>query len=353
MKIRLLMMSRFYSNITLTRYGKNLRNSSTVIMAKTRPLITLEEHFYSEAARNWDSGEDLIGIKYAFPTPFDVEERLKDMDAGAVTLQVISHAPTPGSAPIEICRKANNELKSAVQGSKGRFAGFAMIPMNEPAAAAKELERCVKTLGFVGALVNNHEKGRFYDDGEFRPIFSQFQTLDVPIYLHPTVPDPGMAKGYGNYPDVVAHGLDTYCWGWHSETGVHILRLFASGLFDQYPRLKVIIGHMGEMLPFMLDRIVGFTRMQWPHRRRDLRTVWEENIYITTAGMFSVAPMACLLRVCQIEHILYSVDYPFSSNEEGKEFMDELAESGLCSKTEMDKIGFGNAEALLGVKVPR
>lgn len=322
-------------------------------MANGRPLITLEEHFVSEAALTHGSDDDPLGIK-RFPPLIATKlsnlgnTRLKDMDAGTVTLQVISHGPTDGSAPIEICRKANDELKVAVESNKGRFAGFAVIPMNEPAAAAEELERCVQTLGFVGALVNNHEKGQFYDDSFFWPIFSQCQELDVPIYLHPTVPSPEMAKGSGNYADIVAH-----CWGWHSETGVHFLRLFASGLFDTYPRLKVIIGHMGEMLPFMLDRIIRFTKKQWPARQRDLQTVWDQNMYITTAGMFSVAPMACLLRVCKTERILYSVDYPFSSNEEGMDFMDELARSGLCSKEEMDKIAYGNAEELLGVKALR
>ena len=324
-------------------------------MANNRPLITLEEHFISSAARTHSSDSDPLGIN-RFPPPIakilsDLgNDRLKDMGAGNVALQVLSHCPTNGSAPIEICRKANDELKSAVEASKRRFAGFAMIPMKEPTAAAEELERCVKMLGFAGAVVNNHEKGRFYDDEFFWPVFSQCQELDVPIYLHPTIPSPQMAKGSGNYPDIVAQGLDTYCWGWHSETGVHFLRLFASGLFDKYPRLKVVIGHMGEMLPFMLDRIVRFTKKQWPARKRDLQTVWEQNLYVTTAGMFSVAPMACLLRVCKIEHVLYSVDYPFSSNEEGKEFIDDLARSGLCSKEETDKIAYGNAEELLGVK---
>ena len=327
-------------------------------MAKIRPLITLEEHFISKAARTWGFDNDQIPVK-RFPPPVirklsDLsDERLQDMDTGSVTLQVISSGSTNGSAPTEICRATNDELKSAVEGSKGRFAGFATLPMGDPAAAAEELERCVQTLGFVGTLVNNHEKGRFYDDTFFWPVFSKCQSLDVAIYLHPTVPGPGMAKGSGNYPEIVAHGLDTYCWGWHSETGVHILRLFASGLFDEYPRLKVIIGHMGEMLPFMLDRIIRFAKKQWPERKRDLQTVWDQNIYITTAGMFSIPPMACLLRACKIEHILYSVDYPFSSNEEGEDFMDELAKSGLCSKEEMDKITFKNAEELLGVKALR
>lgn len=327
-------------------------------MANNTPLITLEEHFISSAARTHSGDDDSLGIKRFPPTVATKlsdlsNDRLKDMDAGNVSLQVLSHCPTNGSLPIEICRKANDELKSAVESSKGRFAGFAMVPMNEPTAAAQELERCVKTLGFAGALVNNHEKGQFYDDDFFWPVFSQCQELDVPIYLHPTVPSPEMAKGPGNYPDIVARGLNTYCWGWHSETGVHFLRLFASGLFDAYPRLKVIIGHMGEMLPFMLDRIVRFAKKQWPARERYLQTVWDQNLYITTAGMFSMAPMACLLRVCRIEHILYSVDYPFSSNEEGKEFMDDLASSGLCSKEEMGKIAYGNAEELLGVRALR
>lgn len=171
-------------------------------MATNRPLITLEEHFISEAATTWSGhqDDDPLGIIQRFPHPIQNKlsdlsnERLQDMDAGSVTLQVISHGPTNGSAPVKVCRKANDELKSAVDGSKGRFAGFAMIPMDEPVAAAAELERCVKTLGFVGALVNNHEKGRFYDDSFFWPVFSKCQDLDVPIYLHPTVPGPSWRK---------------------------------------------------------------------------------------------------------------------------------------------------------------
>ena len=320
--------------------------------------MTLEEHFVSKATRNWVSQNKETPGKY-FPTTIlnklaDLGDgRLKDMDDGSVTLQVISQGASDGSAPLETCRGSNDELKTAIGISKGRFAGFAMLPMSDPTAAAQELVRCVETLGFVGALVNNHEHGRFYDDTFFWPIFSTGQSLNVPIYLHPTLPSPQMARGSGNYPDIVARGLDTYCWGWHSETGAHILRLFASGLFDEYPRLKIVIGHMGEMLPFMLDRIKRYSKKQWPDRKRDLQTVWDENVYVTTAGMFAVPPMACLLRVCKVEHILYSVDYPFSSNGEGKEFMDELAQSGLCTEEDLDKIAFINAEALLGVKIPR
>ena len=164
-------------------------------MAKTRPLITLEEHFVSEAARTWDSGNLLGSIRFPpkVATKFSniSDERLKDMDAGSVTLQVISHRPTDGSAAITICRSANDELKSAVESSKGRFAGFTMIPMSDPAAAAEALQRCVETLGFVGTLVNNHDKGHFYDDDFFRPVFAKCQSLDVPIY---DLPAPDRAR---------------------------------------------------------------------------------------------------------------------------------------------------------------
>ena len=278
------------------------------------------------------------------------EERIKNMDAGRLSLQVISHGPTDGSAPLDICRGANNELKAAINAHSTRYAGLAMIPMIEPAAAAEELARCIKQLGFKGVMVNNHEKGRFYDDPFFWPVFEQCQNLDVPFYFHPTVPAPEMTHKAGNYPDVVKVGLDQYCWGWHSETGKVVLRLYASGLFDKYPKLKIILGHMGEMIPFMLDRTIKFATKQWPERQRDLRTVWKENLYITTAGMFTLAPLACLLKVSSIDHIMYSVDYPFEKNEDGLAFMEELEQSGMCSKEGLDKIAFGNAEKLLGVK---
>ena len=328
------------------------------MIANSRALVTLEEHFVSKATRDWVSRNKRTPSRDFPPTTLNKladlgDGRLKDMDDRSVTLQVISQGASDGSAPLDTCRASNDELTTAVENSKGRFAGFAMLPMGDPTAAAQELARCVETLGFVGALVNNHEHGRFYDDPFFWPVFSTGQSLDVPIYLHPTLPGPQMARGPGNYPDIVGRGLDTYCWGWHSETGAHVLRLYASGLFDEYPRLKIIIGHMGEMLPFMLDRIKRTAKKQWPDRKRDLQTVWDENIYVTTSGMFTLPPMACLLSVCKIDHVLYSVDYPFSSNGDGKEFMDELAQSGLCTEEELDKIAFENAEALLGVKIPR
>jgi predicted TIM-barrel fold metal-dependent hydrolase len=153
----------------------------------------------------------------------------------------------------------------------------------------------------------------------------------------------------GNYDDSVALALSAFGWGWHAETGHHVLRLFASGLFDKYPKLKIIIGHMGELLPFQIDRIAGRAK-RWGNRERDLMEVWKNNIWITTSGMFSLAPLACLLQTTTIDHVLYSVDYPFSSNETGMKFFEEIKKSGLISADDLDKFAFKNAEVLLKVK---
>lgn len=226
-----------------------------------------------------------------------------------------------------MCVKANNDLAQAISKNPSRLAGFAMLPMRNLKSAAEELSRCVKDLGFVGALVDNHlEDGRLYDDEHFWPVFQRAQDLDVPIYLYPTFASDPMLEHYkGNYDDKVASTLSAFGWGWHAETGLHILRLFCSGLFDRYLKLKIIIEHMGELLPFQIERVISISRM-WG-RERGLREVWKSNIWNTTSGMFALAPLECLLKTTTIDHVLYSVDYPFSTNETGKRFVDEIQEA--------------------------
>jgi predicted TIM-barrel fold metal-dependent hydrolase len=222
--------------------------------------------------------------------------------------------------------------------------------MNEPGTAANELERCVKDHGFVGALVDNHLDGEFYDNKRFWPVFEKAEELDVAIYIHPTFASEEMMGYYkGNYDDSVAMALSAFGWAWHTETGLHILRLFASGLFDRFPKLKIVIGHMGELLPFQLDRILAQSE-RWGKRERGLREVWRNNIWITTSGMFTLPPLACLLQTTSIDHVLYSVDYPFSANEKGFAFIEEIVKSGLIAGEDLEKFSYRNAEALLGVK---
>ncbi|KAJ3732426.1 putative metal-dependent hydrolase [Lentinula guzmanii] len=314
----------------------------------TLPLvITLEEHYVSPDLLAQRAVDD---YSYVLPKLTNLgEERIKDMDAGSVTLQVLSHAAV--NAPSShLARSTNDKLSAAIEHHSKRLAAFAILPMADPHDAADELSRATKELYFVGALINNHLDGRFYDDPFFWPVFERAQELDVPIYIHPTFPSENTKQQYeGNYPESTAYWLGIAGWGWHADTGLHILRLFASGLFDKFPALKIIIGHMGELLPFQLDRIVPMSE-RWGKHERGLRQVWRENIWVTTSGMFSLAPLACLLHASPVEHIMFSIDYPFSSNETGQKFLEEVKKSGLVSEEDFEKIAYRNAERLLKVR---
>jgi predicted TIM-barrel fold metal-dependent hydrolase len=330
-------------------------------MSFSLPLITLEEHFLSPSVKEHYAATQTRSPYHMFPKALtdnlsDLDEsRIKNMDAGGVTLQIISHGPNSLPLDIATCSKTNDELARAVKDHSGRYAGFATLPMADPPSAAKELRRCIKELGFVGTLIDDNCQGRFYDDEFFWPVFEAAQDLDVAIYLHPSYNEGAKKVLFdGNYPDAIAENLALHGFGWHSECAVHVLRLFAAKVFDHYPRLKIIIGHMGEMLPFQLDRVVRISSTQWPKfgvkPERQLRQVWDENIWVTTSGMFALAPMACLVRQCKPDRILYSVDYPFAQNQWGLDFMHELEKSGMVSREMLENIAYKNAEKLLGVK---
>lgn len=322
--------------------------------AMVPPLITLEEHFFStECISSFEAkySEQLKHLPGLASKLQDLGElRLQDMNAGHVSLQAISHGP--GTLSPSQCRAANEQLATAVSKNKSRLAGFAVLPMEDPVIAAQELTRCVREHQFVGALIDNHVGGKYYDGEEYYPVFQAAQDLDVPIYLHPTWPSEDMAPRYsGNFTSGTAASLGASGFGWHSETALHVLRLFASGLFDRFPKVQIIVGHFGEMLPFMLQRVCDLS-LRWGKFKRPFKQVWDENIWITTSGVWSIDPMACILRNTKIERILYSVDYPFAKNEKGLSWFEELERSGLVGKEDLERIAFKNAEKLLGVKAP-
>lgn len=316
----------------------------------TIPLIALEEHFLSEY---FEAKDDLHANLPAHLSERlqDVDDlRLKDLDAGNISLQVISHIGV--QTPVEGCRQANDKLAAACNKFPRRYRGFATLPMQDPSAAVEELERVVKQYGFVGALINNHlDDGTMYEDEKFWPVFERAVELDVPVYIHPSYPGNNLTSHYEgkNISKMASVMMSTAAWGWHSECGLHILRLFAAGLFDRFPKLKIVIGHMGEMLPFMLDRTIHTTR-HWGKFERDLRTVWNENIWVTTSGLFTMPPFECLLKVSPIDKIMYSDDYPFSTTETGLDFVKEIERSGLLSKDQFAAFCYKNAEKLLKVK---
>jgi predicted TIM-barrel fold metal-dependent hydrolase len=331
------------------------------------PLITLEEHFFSSHIKDWSTygySEQFKHLPGVVDKLLDLDSlRLASMDENAISIQVLSHGPGlakgDGPDPLGDCRRANDEMADAVRRHPTRYAALAVLPMSMPDAAAKELARCVTELNFRGALVDNHVSGKHYESPRYHIFWRTAEALNVPIYLHPTWPSPDiqLPQYQGDILASATASLGSSGWGWHADVGNHVLKLFAAGVFDLFPKLKIIVGHMGEMLPFMLERIeylsqrwaVGSLNPKLTHR--PFGQVWKENIWITTSGCWSVAPIACILRNTAVEHVLYSVDYPFAKNEDGLKFMEELERSGLVTREQFEQIGYRNAEQLLGIKV--
>ena len=275
--------------------------------------------------------------------------RLRDMDAGGIDLQVISHTVSgivflPGSEDVRLARAANDQLAAAVAAHPDRFAGFATLPMTDPEAAADELERAVRSLGFKGAMINGTTNGRFLDDPSFLPILERAVALDVPIYIHPAEPPATVREAYySGFDPAVNYSLSTAGWGWHSEVGIHALRLILAGVFDRLPTLQIIIGHMGEMIPFMLARINNVLTPVAKHLQHAVPDYFLQNFYITTSGFFTDPPLLLALQTMGADRIIFSVDYPYSANEQGRVFLD----SASISPADKEKISHLNAERLL------
>ncbi|KAL4940843.1 hypothetical protein BDV06DRAFT_230101 [Aspergillus oleicola] len=327
--------------------------TATTTRPWTRPIITLEEHFLSRAAISHPNPR--TSSFKSIPTLWSQftelgPQRIADMDAGHVSLQVISHGP--GDLDAKQCRQTNDQLADAVRAHPGRFAGFAELPMDEPEAAAAELRRTcggeIDGVRFVGALVDSHtESGLYYDVPEFDILWSEATKLDVPIYIHPTWPTEKLVTAYEspNLPSDVTTAILAFGFGWHSDVAIHILRLYAAGVFDRFPKLKIIIGHMGEMIPYMLQRIERVSG-RWG-KERSFREVYDNNIWITTSGNWALDPLACILRNTKHDRIMYSVDYPFAKAPDGLKWLQELEESGMVSEEELEDISWKNAAKLL------
>jgi predicted TIM-barrel fold metal-dependent hydrolase len=328
---------------------------TTTLATMVPPIITLEEHWLSETCLSTTRDKYIEMFKQnkeLFSRLADAGTlRLQSMDAGKVTLQVVNHAPADMTP--EECRAANEELAAHVAASNKRFLGFAMVPMHHPTEAAKELARCIKELGFCGSLITNRDNETYFDGPEYDVFWEAAQALDAAIYLHPTWPTDNMLKSMyqGNYSPMVAAQLASSGFGWHADVATHVLRLYCAGTFDKFPKLKLVIGHMGETIPFMLQRIDSFSP-SWRPGARTFRQVWDSNLWITTSGNWSLDPMYTILRNTKIDRILYSVDYPFASNEAGLEWVEALEKSGLVTAEELDKICYKNAETLMGIKIP-
>ena len=276
-------------------------------------------------------------------------KRLADMDAAGIDMQVLSVAgdgleKLDRNTGIAVARDINDMLANAVKSHPDRFAAFAVLPLQAPDAAAAELERCVTKAGFKGALISGTINGRFLDNPVFQPVFAAAEQLDVPIYLHPAPPPPAVYQAYfGDLPVPLAESLSTSAWGWHVETGMHTLRLVVSGLFDRFPKLQIVIGHMGENLPFSLVRADGRLTGLNPKLKQRVAEYFRTNFYITTSAYFTAPPLLCALEVFGADRMLFAVDYPFSSNAEGRKMLDIAP----ISANDLAKITHKNSERLL------
>jgi predicted TIM-barrel fold metal-dependent hydrolase len=326
-------------------------------------VVALEEAFLHP--RVWDVFPESLQQKYKVVKARLTEvgpERIRLMDAAGIDMQVLSHVQ-PGIQIVpdadaglaaEICREVNDWLAEAVAAHPARFAGFAMLPTQSPPDAADELERTVVELGFKGALINGHTNGRYLDDPSCEVLLGKAESLGVPIYLHPTDPPPAVSQvSYQPFDSVLVP-----TWGWPVETGTHLLRLICAGVFDRHPDLKIIVGHMGELLPYCYTRLnQGMTMAGWllsAQSKKDPElppTVMDNsvgyylkrNVFITSSGVFDQPVFDCARAMLGLDNLMFSVDYPFQDNFAGMEFLDGLS----LSPQDKERFAHGTAEQLL------
>ena len=320
-------------------------------------IIAIEEHFTTPMYRDkvsvnefrnfyLTSRSEQIGHDIVEQNADLGEQRLAYMDAAGVDVQVLSFGSPgaqgfPADTAIPMARDANDRAYKVVCAHPDRFAAFAALATADPEAAAKELERTVTKLGFKGAMIHGHTHGEFLDDKKFWPIFECAQSLDVPIYLHPTLAHPDAIKAYfTGYEDLARAG-----WGFAVDTSCHFLRIVFAGVFDAYPKLQIILGHLGEGLPFAMHRLDDHTRRSAARRglKRTPLEYIKQNMLVTTSGNWYEPAFLCTLLALGADRILFAVDWPFEPNTTGVEFLRKLS----ISDDDREKIAHGNSERYL------
>ena len=318
----------------------------------TKPrIVALEEHYWDrEVAAAFEAAEATRSSPAIVERLYDLTDlRIKEMDAAGIDLQVLSHgAPATqrfdGETAVRLARGANDRLREVVTAHPDRFAAFACLPTPDPKAAADELERAVTKLDFKGAMVHGLTNGLFLDDKRFWPIFERAQALDVPLYVHPATPHPAVVEAYykdyvREFPSIVNAG-----WGFTVETATQGIRLVLSGVFDAYPDVKIILGHLGESLPFSLWRIShALSRPGNRAATSSFRDYFCKHFWITTSGNFSNPALLCCVMEMGVDRILFSVDYPYVASKPGTEWIPTIP----LSAEDKRKIMSGNAERLL------
>lgn len=335
-------------------------------------IIAIEEHFTTE--EHIDHLQFILEKKYPSPDvieeekhlglelPFLVPERndevmanlldlgegrVKEIDQAGIDMQVLSLV-SPGfqvfdsATGTKLAKKMNDRLDEAIKEFPERLAGFASLALQNPEGAADELERTVKELGLKGALINSHTKGEYLDEKKYRVFLQRVENLRVPIYIHPRAPSPAMIEPYLGYPL-----LSTPLCGFGAEVSLHALRLICSGLFDELPGLRIILGHLGEALPFWLWRLDNMWERAPAYKelQKTPSQYFKENFLVTTSGLFSQPSLLNVYQSLGADRILFAVDYPFESNEAAVQFMKEAP----ISDVDKEKVFYLNAEKILSL----
>lgn len=286
-------------------------------------------------------------------------QRIRDMDEGGVSVQILSLAGPincmqmdlePGAA---LARDINDTLKEAVDKNPVRFRAMAELPFHAPDLAVEELRRCVTKLGFVGAMIAGSVgcSGKFLDAPEFDGLLSEFEALDVPLYLHPGIAPPEVLDTYYTFPGqpLLSATLASMGWGWHNEVAIHVLRLALSGTLERHPRLKVVVGHQGEMLPMMLQRFDTMFDKKIFGLKRDVAETLRAQVWIAISGLFSLPPTLIAIQTWGVDRVLFANDYPFIDAQRVPDFVRALGD--VVAPADLRKICQTNAEELFRLSV--
>jgi 2,3-dihydroxybenzoate decarboxylase len=316
-------------------------------MATKPRVIAIEEHYYDRELHSHFAKHDVVDSPWIAERLGDLSNlRIKEMDEAGIDMQVLSHGAQSlhlldAETAVRLAPAVNDRLHQAVERHPQRFAAFAALPTPDPAAAAAELERAVTKLGFKGAMVHGMTHGLFLDDKRFWPIFERAAALDVPIYLHPpTTPHPAVMDAYfkdyaESFPLFYRSG-----WGYTFETGTQAIRLVLSGVFDRYPNLKMILGHLGEGVPLLLWRVDSAISRGG---KINFRKTFCEHFWVTTSGFFSSPALRCCIAEMGIDHVIFSVDYPYMPNEPAARWIPTIP----LDESDKAKLLSGNVTKLL------
>lgn len=312
-------------------------------------IIGIEEHWISEKFASLYPVSGKPGSDAPIEVLKDIkEDRLKVLDKAGIDFQVLGHGMFPATtASLSDIQATNNQVAESVKKFPSRFAAFAALPLADAKDAAKELERTVREFGFKGAMINGTIDGQFLDNPRFESLLAKAEELGVPLYLHPAYPVPSVSDVYfkGEFSELVGFTLGSTAAGWHYEVGLHALRMIVSGVFDRHPNLQIIIGHLGELIPFYWERIETWLEPRATNLKLPVRDYFPRNIHVTTSGYSTIPPYQMAIDIFGIDRVIFSVDYPFSPIAPAVECLKKLP----ISEEDRNKIASGNVMKLLNL----